>query len=216
MGIDFISKIKNEHKDFDKGELGDNVPSNPFDLFKEWYEHAFKSEQPEANALHLTTVNKEGKPSSRILYLKDITEEGFIFYTNYNSQKGREIAETGVVAGLLFWHGLERQIRFEGTCEKADAAISDAYFNSRPRGSKIGAWASHQSEELDSRQTLEDRTAEYEAKFPNEVPRPEHWGGYLIKPERFEFWQGRASRLHDRICYKKDASHNWEVFRKNP
>ncbi|MDX1447342.1 pyridoxamine 5'-phosphate oxidase [Lishizhenia sp.] len=216
MGIDFISKIKNDHKDFDKGKLSDNVPSDPFDLFKEWYEHAFKSEQPEANALHLTTVNKEGKPSSRILYLKDITEEGFIFYTNYNSQKGREIAETGVVAGLLFWPGLERQIRIEGTCQKADPAISDAYFNSRPRGSKIGAWASHQSEELDSRQTLEERTVEYEAKFPNEVPRPEHWGGYLIKPERFEFWQGRASRLHDRICYKKDASQNWEVFRKNP
>lgn len=214
--MDFISKIKHDHSDFDKGELGDNVPNNPFDMFKDWYEHAFKSEQPEANALHLTTVGENGKPSSRILYLKDITEEGFIFYTNYNSQKGREIAETGVVAALLFWHGLERQIRFEGTCEKATAAVSDAYFNSRPRGSKIGAWASHQSDELESRKTLEDRTKHYEEKFPDEVPRPEHWGGYLIKPEYFEFWQGRKSRLHDRICYKKDSANSWEVFRKNP
>lgn len=216
MSIDFISKLKNDHSNFGKGELGDNVPNSPFVLFKEWYKEAFDTNQVEPNAMHLSTVSAAGKPSSRILYLKDIKEDGFVFYTNYESQKGKEIAATSAVAALLFWPGLERQVRIEGSCKRISEADSDAYFASRPRSSKIGAWASKQSETIEDRNALEERTAHFDKKFGEEVPRPPYWGGYIIESNYLEFWQGRKSRLHDRLCYTLGKDGIWTKARKNP
>jgi pyridoxamine 5'-phosphate oxidase len=147
--------------------------------------------------------------------MRELLEEGFIIYTNYLSRKGAEIGVNQKVAGLFYWEVLERQVRIEGEAVMVDAAISDDYFEGRPRLSKIGAWASEQSTEIESRSTLEERVKFFEEKFPNEVPRPPHWGGYLIVPNYFEFWQGRQGRLHDRLCYKLEED-KWLKYRIAP
>lgn len=212
---DFLQAIRNDHHNFDKGELSGHVGNDPFVFFRTWYKEAFESGQPEFHAMSVTTVSESHKPSSRIVYLKELNDEGFVYYTNYGSQKGSELAQNPYSCALFFWHGMERQIRIEGKTVKVDPAVSDAYFASRPRGSQLGAWASHQSEKLESREELENRIEELGKRFPGEVPRPPHWGGYVIIPELIEFWQGRPSRLHDRIVFeKKDGQ--WMVFRKNP
>lgn len=216
MSEDFLKNIRDDHHSFDKGELKDAVGENPTEFFKTWFKEAYDSDQPEPHALVVSTVDETGQPSSRVVYLKEVTDEGFIFYTNYLSQKGEELASNPKMAGLLFWNTLERQVRIEGEAIKVSSEKSDLYFNSRPRGSQLGAWASKQSEELEDRADLEKRTIELDKKYPNDVPRPPHWGGYLLKATRFEFWQGRKSRLHDRIVFDLQPDNSWKIFRKNP
>lgn len=203
------------HHEFENGRF-DHIPSDsPFELFEMWIKDAFDAGELESNAFVLSTVDAYNVPTSRIVYFKDVVDHQFVFYTNYSSKKGQDIALNDNVSMLFFWPKSARQILIKGKCTKVSAEMSDAYFASRPRGSQIGAWASNQSELLTDRSELEKRIEEYEAKFPNEVPRPEDWGGYQIDPVSFEFWQGRPSRLHDRVQFDK-SDDEWIVFRKNP
>jgi len=212
---DFSDQIRNDHHQFDKGKLEEHVGSEPFTLATAWLKEAKEFPVNEPNAMSISTVNTEMQPSSRIVYLRELKEETFIFYTNYSSEKGKNIAANPNVHLLFFWPELERQISISGKAEKVPAEVSDAYFQSRPRGSKLGAWASHQSARLTDRSELEARVNALSEKFPEEVPRPEHWGGYKVVPQKIEFWQGRPSRLHDRIVFEKIQG-NWEIYRKNP
>jgi pyridoxamine 5'-phosphate oxidase len=213
---DFLNAIRNDHHNFSKGELERLAADiNPFDFFGAWFKESIDSGAVEPNAMVIATVSDSGQPSTRIVYLKEFLEEGLVFYTNYNSQKGIEIGENPKVALHFFWSNLERQVRIEGLAEKAPAALSDKYFESRPKGSQIGAWASDQSRELHDRKDLVLKAELMEKEFGGTIPRPEHWGGYVVKPTRYEFWQGRPNRLHDRICFDKEEK-GWRVFRKNP
>ncbi len=194
-----------------------DVAADPMEQFKKWFEEALKSELLEPNAMTLATVSEEGKPSARIVLLKEINPTGFVFFTNYNSRKGEQIDANPYAALCFCWLELQRQIRIEGTIEKIDAAASDAYFHSRPIGSQIGAWASPQSDVIKSRTVLEEREAFYKKQFDTEgvLQRPAHWGGYILKPTLIEFWQGRSSRLHDRIMYILDEG-EWITGRLAP
>lgn len=212
---DFLDLLRNDHHQFDQGKLEDHVGSDPFALLAKWLREAVEKGVSEPNAMSVSTIGLDGFPHSRIVYLRDLLEEGLVFYTNYNSDKGRAIENNPKVHALIFWPGLERQICVTGLAEKVPSEMSDEYFQNRPWGSKIGAWASHQSEKLSSRNELEERVHELAEKYPDEVPRPPHWGGYLIRPVRIEFWQGRRSRLHDRIVFEKEAD-TWNIYRKNP
>ncbi|MFM7667999.1 MAG: pyridoxamine 5'-phosphate oxidase [Bacteroidota bacterium] len=212
----FLDELRNDHRDFDSGKLTDFFPETPFELFEIWFNDAVKNEEKEPNALVLSTCDIDSlQPSSRVVYLKEMVENQFIFYTNYSSQKGRELEQNPRASMLFFWPGLQRQVRIDGEVNKIKNELSDAYFASRPRESQLGAWASLQSERLEERVILEQRFAELEKQFTSEVPRPEHWGGYALSPRLVEFWQGRPSRLHDRIVYEKQNS-SWEIYRKNP
>lgn len=211
---DFLDDLKNDHSDFFHGKLQDDVPKNPLVLFEKWYNEAFESEK-EANAMTISTVDESGQPSSRIVYLKEFVENGFIFFTNYLSHKGEDLAGNPKIAASFFWKELERQVRIEGVAKKSDAKVSDDYFSSRPRLSQLGAWASYQSHLLTSREELEVKMRELELRFPDEVDRPDFWGGYDIVPHKIEFWQGRPSRLHDRIVYER-IEKGWKIYRINP
>ena len=185
----------------------DEAATNPFEQFKNWFDEAVQSNIDEVNAMTLATVNEEGKPSARIVLLKDVSENGFTFYTNYESHKAKEMASNSNVALVFFWKELERQIRIEGTVKKAPEDLSDTYFNSRPEESRIGAWSSPQSEVIPSREILEKNVMEVKNKFEGkEITRPNFWGGYTVEPVLFEFWQGRSNRLHDRIEYVKNEN----------
>ena len=212
---DILDQFRLGHHDFDSGKLEGFEGLDPYDLFELWVKEAVNNKELEPNAFVLSTVNSYGQPSSRVLYLKDVIKKQFVFYTNYKSKKGEEIAGNSKVSMLFFWPESSRQIRIEGVCTRVDSQISDDYFDSRPRGSKIGAWASHQSDELTDRDELEHRVKMYEEKFKNEVPRPGHWGGYQVEPLLFEFWQGRLSRLHDRIVFTPSKG-LWEIHKQNP
>lgn len=212
---DFLDLLRNDHHQFDQGRLEDFLGSEPFGTIGKWLREAVERNVHEPNAISLSTIGLDGFPHTRIVYLRELVEEGLIFYTNYNSDKGRSIAANPGVHVLIFWPEMERQISISGMAEKVSDEMSDAYFASRPWASKIGAWASHQSDTLSSRKELEDRVHEYAEKFPEEVPRPPHWGGYLVRPHKVEFWQGRRSRLHDRIVYELNEG-RWDIYRKNP
>lgn len=193
-----------------------DVSSDPVVQFRRWFDAALSAGVPEPNAMYLSTVTAEGRPDGRIVLLKDVSEAGFVFYTNYESRKGRDLTERPFAALTFFYPELERQIRIEGRVEKVSPAESDAYFNSRPRGSQIGAWVSHQSAIVADRTILENRQRELEAQFNGRpVPRPPHWGGFRVVPDTLEFWQGRPSRLHDRIRYRLIES-GWVIDRLSP
>ena len=184
-------------------------------LFKLW--HAILGHSPaDVNAMVLSTVDKNGRPSPRNVLLKGVDERGFIFFTNYDSRKGNELAENPNAALTFYWADLERQICVAGPVEKIAQAESEKYFKSRPRGSQLAAWASNQSDIVADRAALEAKWNEMEKKFPNEVPLPPNWGGYVLKPERIEFWQGRPSRLHDRFQYTRQPDNSWKLERLAP
>ncbi len=184
-------------------------------LYKLW--SAICNHRPaDINAMTLATADKNGKPSTRTVLLKSVDERGFIFFTNYDSRKGRELAENPNAALTFFWSDLERQVCVAGSVTKLPVAESEAYFKSRPRGSQLAAWASNQSEIVPDRATLEAKWRELEVKFPAEIPLPPNWGGFILRPERIEFWQGRPSRLHDRFNYAKQSDGSWKIERLSP
>jgi len=207
-------------RDYRRAELLEaEAGLDPFVLFRRWFNEALEAGTDEPNAFALSTVMASGRPTSRIVLLKGADTEGFVFFTNYESSKGRQIAGQDAVSMLFFWAPLERQIRIEGYAVKLNETESDAYFRSRPLGSRIGAWASPQSQVIESREVLEDLAAHYQARFGDNPPRPPHWGGYRVVPDTFEFWQGRSSRLHDRLRYRREAPSAkcaWQLERLAP
>ncbi|HEX9951873.1 MAG TPA: pyridoxamine 5'-phosphate oxidase [Rubricoccaceae bacterium] len=194
-----------------------DLPADPLALFRAWFADAGAAGVVEPNAMTLATVGPDGRPSARIVLLKGVDARGFSFYTNYDSRKGREL-DAHPFAALVFWWGpLERQVRVEGRVERVRAAEADAYYASRPRGSRLGAWASPQSAEIPDRTPLDTRLAEADARFAGaDVPRPDFWGGYRVVPDAVEFWQGRPSRLHDRFLYRLGAAGDWQAVRLAP
>lgn len=211
-------KVAQMRLSYTRGGLSeDSAPSEPLSLFGEWFEAATEAEVLEPNAMTLATVSPDGWPSARVVLLKAYDAEGFIFYTNYESRKGRELDAVGRAALVFWWGPLERQVRVEGAVSRVSPELSDAYFQSRPRGSRLGAWASPQSQPIDARGELDVRLAQATARYEEgEVPRPPHWGGYRLTPRRVEFWQGRPSRLHDRLLYSLEDGGQWRRQRLAP
>ena len=207
-------------RDYTRDGLAEaQAPAEPFALFHQWFGDAVKTEQPpvEANAMTLATVDARGRPHCRVLLLKGLDEQGFTFFTNYTSAKGQQLAERPFAAMTFFWPTLERQVRIEGQVVKVTAQESDAYYQVRPLGSRIGAWASPQSQVIADREALAELLEATELRFSDTQPHcPEHWGGYRLVPDYWEFWQGRASRLHDRIAYRLQADGSWQRERLAP
>lgn len=210
---EYISKLR---EDFKKGTLSElEVNKDPFLQFEIWLSQAVEAETPEVQAFNLSTVS-DSRPSSRIVYLREFNNNQFWFYGNYDSRKAKNLSENENASMNFFWPSLERQIRIEGKVGIAPKEMSDAYFSARPRESQIGAWASAQSSKLNSRKELEDKMLEFTKKFEGQnVPRPQNWGGWILTANYYEFWQGRASRLHDRIAYERNGE-RWEIFRLAP
>jgi pyridoxamine 5'-phosphate oxidase len=195
--------------------LESSINKNPFQQFKIWFENVIAANIVEPNAMTLATADKNGFPSARVVLLKEFNESGFIFYTNYLSRKGKEISENPYAAILFWWKELERQVRIEGKIEKISRKLSEEYFKQRPLKSRYGALASNQSEVVENREVLEKRFTKLEKQFVDNPPTPESWGGYQLIPTKFEFWQGRENRLHDRICYVKNKN-DWKIYRLQP
>jgi pyridoxamine 5'-phosphate oxidase len=209
-----IADIRKEYKLKSLGE--EDVDVDAINQFTIWWNDAIDSNIEEVNAITLATASKEGIPSARIVLLKGYNKDGFVFYTNYNSQKGKEIAENNHATLLFFWKELERQVNIKGIVEKVSEKESDEYFYKRPVASRIGAWSSPQSSVISSRKVLEESEVKFREQFGNNVPRPPHWGGYRVKSQSIEFWQGRASRLHDRLLYSLQENGSWKIERLAP
>lgn len=210
-----ISSIHNEYKT--EGINDNEIEKTPFPVFKKWLNEAISRNLPEPNAMHLSTVSSDGKPSGRIVLLKDFNENGFIFYTNYESRKGLELKLNNNASLNFFWPQLFKQIRIEGSVEKVTRKESNDYFQNRPRGSQIAAIASRQSKILNNRLELDNIVEKLILEYKNKpIKTPKNWGGYLLKPERIEFWQGRENRLHDRVCYISNKSKSWDIVRLFP
>jgi pyridoxamine 5'-phosphate oxidase len=206
-------------KEYEQAALDEaGVDHDPIRQFAVWYDAAVAAGVPEPEAMTLSTATQDGRPSARIVLLRGFDERGFCFFSNYTSHKGRELAENPRAALTFHWAALERQVRIEGRVEQTTAAESDAYFQSRPSTSRIGAWSSPQSEVIPDRATLEELFARYRAEHPDDtaIPRPSHWGGYRLVPERIEFWQGRPSRLHDRLLFCRNLAKGWSIARLAP
>jgi pyridoxamine 5'-phosphate oxidase len=210
--------VSQHRRDFQNAPLGpEAMNADPVKQFGLWFEEAVKAEVFDPYAFTLATSGKDGKPSARVVYMRDVSDSGLSFFTNYASDKGRDLEENPWACANFYWSELSRQVRFVGKVAKLPVELSDAYFASRPRESQIGAWASDQSSELQNREELEQKVLDFTNRFEaTEVPRPPHWGGYLIQPETVEFWQGRESRLHDRIVYQKELSGLWKRVRLSP
>ncbi len=189
---------------------------DPIAQFRCWMDDAVDAGVPRPDAMSVSTVDADGRPSCRMVLLKSVDERGFVFSTNYGSRKAREIASNPQVALLTYWIALERQVRVEGPATRISARGSDAIFHRRPRGARLGAWASPQSDAIDNRESLDRRVAEIQERFASDVPRPPHWGGYRVFPERIEFWQGHDDRLHDRLCYHRAEGGGWTIERLAP
>ena len=204
-------------KDYERGEFDETMAAEaPLDQFRQWLDEAIAAKVPEPNAMTLATVGADGRPSTRVVLIKGIDSRGLVWYTNYQSRKGRELAGNPHAALQFHWVEQERVVRIEGRVEFSDPAEADAYYASRPLASRIGAWASEQSEVLPSRADLVKRTAEMGLRYGLNPPRPPHWGGYRLVPDYWEFWQGRRSRLHDRICYRTQPDGRWTRQRLSP
>ena len=212
-------RIADLRRDYRLASLDESpVHADPIVQFQRWFDEALAAQLHEVNAMTLATVGVQGRPAARIVLLKGVDSRGFVFYTNYASRKGRELAANPHVALVLHWAALERQVRIEGSAQPVPPAESDAYFASRPLASRMGAWASPQSEPIQNRAVLEAMEAQIRQRFGDDPPRPPHWGGYRVRPDMVEFWQGRASRLHDRLCYRRadPASGGWTLERLAP
>ena len=194
----------------------DKLDADPYELFDSWFAEAKASEINDPDAMAIASVDSAGMPSVRMVLLKEIVPEGFVFYTNYNSRKSAELLATGKASFVMHWKSLRRQVRVCGQVAQVPAEQSDAYFSSRPRGSRIGAWASDQSKPLASRQELQAAVAAAETRYSDDIPRPPHWGGFLIRPDEIEFWADGEFRLHDRFRFTKSASGTWQAQRLYP
>jgi len=211
--MDSLAQLR---KNYTFGQLSETeVPKQPLPLFQLWFDQAVKAQCPEPNSMTLATADKAGNPSARIVLLKGADENGFTFFTNYESQKGKHLAERPQAALLFHWHELERQVRISGNVERVSPEESDQYYHSRPPASRIGAWASPQSAVIPNREFLEEAEARFKSEYGDAPPRPQHWGGYRLRPTEIEFWQGRPSRLHDRIVYKL-VGDRWQINRLAP
>ncbi len=212
------NSISHLRKEYTIAGLTENeLDSNPFKQFRKWLNQALEAGLPEPTAMTLATATKDGKPSARMVLLKHFDEEGFVFFTNYESRKGRELLRNPAAALVFYWVEFERQVRIIGTAKKVSREESEQYFRTRPIGSQLGAWASKQSEILQSRQEIEKRVLELEAQYTNkEIPVPPVWGGFRIKPTEIEFWQGRPNRLHDRLRYALARGGKWKMVRLSP
>jgi pyridoxamine 5'-phosphate oxidase len=207
-----VSRVEFNRLTFDDSD----AKKNPFDQFRAWWNEAIAAKVGLIDAVHLSTVDENNHPDARIVLLKSFDNEGFVFYTNYHSEKSRQLAHNPHASLMVFWPKVERQIRIRGQVFKTPVKESNDYFKTRPRGAQLGAWASSQSEVIENRAVLEHAFAHYAKKFEREeVPRPPHWGGFCLAPHYFEFWQGRSNRLHDRICFTKNKD-QWEIHRLAP